>query len=105
MACPGCSSPNVEKLSHYWESLPGESPLRIRYAPPLVTQVRVLAVVLIIGVGIWIAFRDSALWGLGIAVGGLLWGVLMTAGAIASQARKDEWAATKLCLTCTKRWT
>ncbi|MFD1277329.1 hypothetical protein ACFQ51_52180 [Streptomyces kaempferi] len=44
MACPGCSSPNTEKLSHYWESLPGESPLKVRYAPPAVVQARVLMV-------------------------------------------------------------
>lgn len=104
MACPGCSSPNVERLSHYWESLPGESPLKVRYAPPFVTQVRVLAVVAILAVGMWIAVTDSALWGLGIAVAGLLWGVWMTMGAIASQARRDDWAATQLCLSCTRRW-
>ena len=104
MACPGCQSGNTERLSHYWESLPAESPLKTRYAPPFVTQVQLLAVVAIVAAGIWIAATDSALWGLGISVGGLLWGAWMTMGAIASQARKDVWAATQLCLSCTKRW-
>lgn len=104
MACPGCSSGNVEKLSHYWESLPSESPLKFRYAPPLVTQVRVLAVVAIVAVGIWIAWTGEALWGAGIALAALVWGALMTVAAAASQARRDEWADSKLCLTCTRRW-
>jgi hypothetical protein len=30
MQCTKCSSPNVESLSHYWMSLPAESPLRVR---------------------------------------------------------------------------
>ena len=104
MACPGCRSPNVERLSHNWEALPAESPQRIRYAPPIVTQVRLLAVVAIVATGIWVAWTDSPLWGLGIAVGALLWGAAMTMSAIASQARKDAWLDTQLCLTCTNRW-
>lgn len=104
MACPGCSSPNTEKLSHYWESLPAESPLKVRYAPPLVTEVRVLAVLGAIGVGIWVMYTGAVLWGLAIAAGGLLWGVWMTMGSIASQARRDAWASQQLCLSCTQRW-
>jgi hypothetical protein len=104
MACPGCQSGNTEKLSHYWESLPAESPLKVRYAPPAVLQVRVLAVLAVMGVGIWIAVRDEPLYGLLIAVGGLLWGIWMTMGAVASQAARDSWSAQQLCLSCTKRW-
>lgn len=104
MACPGCTSPNTEQLSHYWEALPAESPQRVRYAPPVVTQVRVLAVLAIVAVGAWIMFRDSALWGLAIAGGGLLWGVVMSVAAAASQAARGQWASTQLCLSCTKRW-
>ncbi len=104
MACPGCSSGNTEKLSHYWESLPAESPLKARYAPPAVLQVRVLAVLAVMAVGIWIAARDELLYGLLIAAGGLLWGVWMTMGAMASQAARDSWSAQQLCLSCTRRW-
>lgn len=104
MACPGCASGNTEKLSHYWESLPAESPLKARYAPPLVTQVRVLAVVAIMGVGIWITVRDEPLYGMLIAIGGLLWGIWMTMGAVASQAARDSWGSQQLCLSCTRRW-
>ncbi|MFD0508620.1 hypothetical protein ACFQ0G_49060 [Streptomyces chiangmaiensis] len=91
MACPSCSSPNTEKLSHYWESLPAESPLKVRYAPPAVVQARVLAVLGVVGVGIWVLYTGVVLWGLVIAVGGLVWGVLMLAGVAASQARRDQW--------------
>lgn len=104
MACPGCQSPNVEKLSHYWEALPAESPQRVRYAPPAV-RVQVFAVLGIVAVGLWVAVTAAVLWGLGITVAALVWGVFMTMGAAASQARRDEWAATQLCLTCTRRWT
>jgi hypothetical protein len=104
MACPGCSSPNTEKLSHYWESLPAESPLKDRYAPPTVVQGRVLAVLAVVGAGAWVMFSGAALWGLAIVVGGLVWGVRMTAAVTASQASHDEWAASQLCLSCTDRW-
>jgi hypothetical protein len=104
MACPGCKSPNTEKLSHYWESLPAESPLKDRYAPPAVVQARVLAVLGVVGAGIWITFSGAILWGLAIVVGGLVWGARMMAVAVASQADRDQWAASQLCLSCTERW-
>ena len=104
MACPGCSSPNTEKLSHYWESLPEESPLKDRYAPPAVVKARVLAVLGVLGVGIWVITTGEALWGLVIAVGGLVWGVLMLMGVAASQAAHGEWASSQLCLSCTRRY-
>ncbi|MFD1309005.1 hypothetical protein [Streptomyces kaempferi] len=104
MACPGCSSPNTEKLSHYWESLPGESPLKVRYAPPAVVQARVLMVLGVVAAGIWIAVTGAVLWGLGVAVAGLVWGVVMLAAVAASQSAHGEWAASQLCLSCTNRW-
>lgn len=104
MACPGCSSGNVEKLSHYWESLPAESPLKFRYAPPALPPTQYLLVLVAVLAGIWIAWTGEPLWGLGISVAGLVWGAVMTAAAAAAQARRDEWASTQLCLTCTRRW-
>ncbi|GAA3815175.1 hypothetical protein [Streptomyces chiangmaiensis] len=78
--------------------------MKVRYAPPAVVQARVLAVLGVVGVGIWVLYTGVVLWGLVIAVGGLVWGVLMLAGVAASQARRDQWGASQLCLSCTKRW-
>jgi len=105
MACPGCSSPNVERLSHYWEALPAESVQRARYAPPAVSQAPALLVLGALLGGVWIAWTGQVLWGLGVAAAALVWGVIAIGAAIASQARRDEWASTQLCLTCTRRWT
>lgn len=104
MACPGCSSGNTEKLSHYWESLPSESPLKVRYAPPAVVQARILAVLGVVGAGAWVMFTGAVLWGLAIAAGGLVWGAVMMAAVASSQTARDEWGASQLCLSCTKRW-
>ncbi|MDR3083105.1 MAG: hypothetical protein LBV60_19665 [Streptomyces sp.] len=100
MQCPGCKSTNVEKLHHYWQALPVESPLKLEYAPPAVVEARVLAILAVIAVGFWIMFAGAALWGLAVAAGGLLWGVWMLRAVAASRAAVAEWASRQICLAC-----
>lgn len=81
-------SPNVEKLSHYWEALPAESMQRARYASPAVSQAPALLVLGALLGGVWIAWTGQVLWGLGVAVAALVWGVVAVGASIASQARR-----------------
>ncbi|GAA3808636.1 hypothetical protein [Streptomyces chiangmaiensis] len=104
MPCPDCSSPNTQRLAHYWESLPAESPLKDRYAPPPIARARTLAILGIIGAGIWVLTTGAVLWGLAIAIGGLLWGALTMASVTASQAAYGQWETQQLCLSCTHRF-
>lgn len=92
MQCPGCKSSNVEKLSHYWQSLPAESPLRLQYAPPGRPDSRY-----------WIALAAIAA-GLLVAVGGLFWGAVIHAGVQRYEAALADWEAARLCLACVGRF-
>lgn len=101
MQCPKCSSPNVEQLSHYWKSLPAESPLKAAYAPPAETPSQVwLALLAVIG-GIAIAISGTILFGLLVAVGGLVFGAINHAAVERYRGSMAEWSSAKLCLACT----
>jgi hypothetical protein len=101
MQCKSCSSTNVERLSHYWQSLPAESPLRVKYAPPGEVQANYwIALLATIG-GIAVAVSGAVLLGLLATVGGLIYGVVMFQGVERYRASLAEWSAAQLCLACT----
>ena len=101
MQCPTCSSPNVQKLDLYWKSLPAESPLREKYAPPDEVASQVLIALAATLAGIGVAVSGAVLLGLLVAVGGMVFGVVNHAGVERYRGQLAEWTATKLCLACT----
>ncbi|WP_405747745.1 hypothetical protein [Streptomyces canus] len=100
MQCPICSSPNVESLSHYWQSLPAESPLRGKYAPPdEVPSQAWIALIAVVG-GIAVAVSGAILFGLLVAVGGLLFGAFNHAMVERYRGALADWTAARICLAC-----
>jgi hypothetical protein len=104
MQCPGCKSSNVEKLSHYWQSLPTESPLRLQYAPPGKPDSRYWIALAAIAAGIAFIASGAALAGLLVAVGGIAWGAVVHAGVQRYEAALADWEAARLCLACVGRF-
>jgi hypothetical protein len=107
MICPSvkCGSSNVQFLPHYWESLPGESPLKARYAEPAEGDSRARLVLALIAVaGVVLAVTGTVGLGLvALAIGGV--GAWLVHGRIvmAAQAR-SQWERTQICLACTHLW-
>jgi uncharacterized membrane protein YgcG len=101
MQCTKCSSTNVERLSHYWESLPSESPLRARYAPPSEVPSQVWIALLAIAAGIAFMVTGGVVLGLLVAVGGMGFGAFNHAGVQRYRASLAEWSAARICLACT----
>ena len=107
MICPrgGCGSANVEFLPHYWESLPGDSPLKVKYASPDEVDGRLrLALAAVAVLGVVLAAKGTVGPGLvALAVG--IVGVWVVHGRIvlATQAR-SKWDRTQICLACTHQW-
>lgn len=101
MQCKKCSSTNVERLSHYWHSLPAESPLRAEYAPPGEVQANYWVALLATIGGIWAAVSGAVLLGLLVTVGGLLWGVFMYQGVERYRSSLADWSSRTICLACT----
>ncbi|MEV0220844.1 hypothetical protein [Streptomyces sp. NPDC050704] len=104
MQCKTCSSTNIEKLAHYWQALPAESPLRVKYAPPSKVEARYWVALLAVAAGIAFAVSGEVLLGLLVAVGGLVWGAVMHAGVEAYQRSFAEWSTARICLACTGRF-
>lgn len=103
IVCPSskCGSPNVADLPHYWQSLPAESPLKARYAPPAVVEGRYLAVLGAVLLGIAAMVSGAILAGLLVAAGGLAWGAFVHRGVTEAQAKRDSWETSHVCLACT----
>lgn len=101
MQCKSCSSTNVEKLSHYWERLPAESPQRARYAPPSEVPSQIWIALLAIAAGIAFMVTGSVPLGLLVAVGGMGFGAFNYAVVQRYQAALADWNAARLCLACT----
>lgn len=103
IACPSsaCGSPNVADLPHYWRSLPAESPLKAKYAPPAAAEggywVALAAVVL----GIVAAASGTVLAGLLAIAGGIGWGSLVHRRVTAAETALADWNSSRVCLACT----
>lgn len=108
MRCPSdkCQSTNVQHLPHYWESLPGDSPLKARYAQPAEPDQRtrlILAGTALLGI-VLLCTGGVALGLILLAVGGA--GVLWATGRIgATEMERAVWQRRQICLACTHLWT
>ena len=107
MLCPSdkCASGNVQFLPHYWESLPGDSPLKGRYAQPAEGDARarlVLAVIAVAGVAL-VVTGTVGLGLVALAVGAV--GAWVVHNRITSaDAAREAWGRTQICLACTHLW-
>ena len=103
IVCPSskCGSPNVADLPHYWQSLPAESPLKARYAPP--AKVDGSYWVALAAVVMGVAFMASGSVGVGllVAVGGLVWGAVVHRAVTTAEAQLAAWNSSRVCLACT----
>ncbi|WP_125214694.1 hypothetical protein [Streptomyces griseofuscus] len=102
ITCPSadCGSPNVADLPHFWHSLPAESPLKARYAPPEAAGASywVALAAVVAGVALLVS---GALLGLLVAAAGAGWGALVHRRAAAAGERLADWESSRVCLACT----
>ena len=107
MLCPSskCASSNVQFLPHYWESLPAESPLKVKYAEPAEGDARARLILALIAVaGVVLAVTGTVGLGLiALAIGGIGAWVVHGRIVLAEQAR-TAWGRTQICLACTHQW-
>lgn len=101
MQCVKCQSTNVTNLSHYFQSLPAESPLRKDYAPPAEVSGAYWQSLLAVVLGIAFLLSGSVLLGLLVTVAGLAWGAVGHAGVERYRGALADWKAARLCLACT----
>lgn len=103
IACPSpkCLSPNVADLPHYWQSLPAESPLKDRYAPPARPKVSYWAALAAIAVGVLVLVEGGVLLGLLLVVGGAGWGAVVYKAVQWAEAQRAVWEQSHVCLACT----
>ncbi|MEU5496140.1 hypothetical protein [Streptomyces griseofuscus] len=102
IVCPSskCGSPNVADLPHFWHSLPAESPLKARYAPPETAGGNYWIAVAAVGAGIALLVSGSLL-GLLVAAAGVGWGVLVHRRAAGAAEDLADWESSRVCLACT----
>lgn len=98
MPCPRCGGTTVYRLRGYWEDLPAESPNKARLAPPNAPDVRQWLGVLMVVAGVYLAATSEVGYGLLVALGGLLWGVWMTAQVHRYRMTLAEYNASKICM-------
>lgn len=106
IVCPSqkCGSPNVADLPHYWRSLPSDSVLKAKYAPPATARGGVPAALGATVLGIVVAAGGAVLLGLVIAAGGLGWGAVVYKATAYAQERRVVWESSRVCLACTGRF-
>lgn len=103
IACPSskCASPNVADLPHYWQSLPSDSPLKKKYAPPDAPRVSYWAAVVAVVIGVVSATGGAVLLGLLLVAGGVGWGALVFKATQYADAQRARWEVSHVCLACT----
>lgn len=107
MRCPSdkCGSMNVQQLSAYWLSLPAESPLRRRLAQPEEAASRLFLAICVAAAGLYVATSADMLpLGVLLIAAGVLWAVWSSRQVSAAEARREAWARSLYCLTCTGRF-
>ncbi|MFI5991636.1 hypothetical protein ACIBAC_07220 [Streptomyces sp. NPDC051362] len=101
---PKCGSPNVADLPHYWRSLPSDSDLKAKYAPPAAARGGLLGALGALVFGIVVAVGGAVLLGLVIAAGGLGWGAVVYKATTYAEERRTTWESSRVCLACTGRF-
>ncbi|MER7980453.1 hypothetical protein [Streptomyces sp. NPDC095817] len=94
----------MQKLAHYWQSLPAESPLRVKYAPPPKPETQAWMALLAVGAGVAFMVSGAVLLGLLVGVAGLIAGAAMHAGVQRYEGLHADWSAQRICLACTDRF-
>jgi hypothetical protein len=105
--CPSekCASSNVQHLPHYWQSLPGDSALKGRYAQPAEGDRRarlVAAGAVILGVVLLV----TGSWAVGLlaVAGGAVGGWVAHGRILTADTARGQWGRTQICLACTQLW-
>ena len=96
---------NVQSLPHYWLSLPGDSPLKRKYAQPAEGDRRARLVAAAVAVaGLVLACTGTVGAGLVVlAAAGV--GVWVTHGRIVqADGARALWQRRQICLACTHLW-
>ena len=107
MLCPSekCQSSNVEHLPHYWQSLPGDSPLKGRYAQPAAGDRRARLIAGGVAVlGVVLAVTGSWPLGLLAIAGGAVGAWVMHGRIVTTDDARGRWSRTQICLACTHLW-
>lgn len=106
IACPqaDCASSNVVNLPHYWQSLPSESVLKARYAPPGGGTANYWASLGLVALGFVAAASGSVGLGLLLIAGGVAWGGFLYRRSAQVAAQLAEWRESQVCLACTRRF-
>lgn len=106
VVCPQaeCGSPNVVDLPHYWQSLPAESPLKARYAPPVGGAASYWVSVGVVVLGIVTAASGGVGLGLAVVAAGVGWGAFVYRKAAEAAARLERWHESQVCLACARRF-
>jgi hypothetical protein len=102
LVCPSpkCGSPNVADLPHYWQSLPAESPLKGRYAPPARVEATYWVALTAVVLGV-VVVASGSLFGLLLVAGGLGWGALVHHRLTEAESLLADWTSSRVCLACT----
>ncbi|MFE1791880.1 hypothetical protein ACFW7J_26395 [Streptomyces sp. NPDC059525] len=106
VVCPqaDCGSSNVAALPHYWESLPAESPLKAKYAPPAGGAASYWASLAVVVLGIVTVASGAVGLGLAVMVAGAVWGAFLFRKSAKATALLDQWRGSHVCLACTRRF-
>lgn len=107
MKCPSekCGSSNVEHLPHYWQSLPGDSPLKKRYAQPAEGDRRARLIAAGIAVfGLVLACTGTVGFGLAVLAAGTVGIWVMHGRIVQADAARNMWQRRQICLACTHLW-
>ncbi len=107
MKCPSdkCGSSNVEHLPHYWLSLPGDSPLKRKYAQPAEGDHRARLIAAVVAVaGLVLACTGTVGAGRAVlaAAGVATW--VLHGRIVAADTARDRWQRRQICLACTHLW-
>lgn len=107
MLCPSdkCGSSNIEHLPHYWQSLPSDSPLKVRYAQPAEgdRRARLIAVVVAVA-GLVLTLTGNIAVGLVVLVGGGVATAVTHQRVVAADTARALWQRRQICLACTHLW-
>jgi hypothetical protein len=107
MICPSgkCASSNVQFLPHYWESLPGDSPLKARYAEPSEGDARARLVLAGVAVlGLVLAVTGTVALGLVALAIGVVGAWVVHGRIVMAEEARSRWERTQICLACTHLW-
>jgi hypothetical protein len=107
MKCPSdkCGSSNIEHLPHYWLSLPGDSPLKRRYAQPAEGDRRAVLVAGGVAVlGLIMAVTGTVGVGLLVLAAGAVGAGVMVRRVSAAETARGLWQRRQICLACTHLW-